>query len=31
MAAPVFKSIMQYEMSVKKYPNIKPGQEFKGY
>ena len=28
---PVFRNIMQYEMSVKKYPNIKPGEEFKGY
>ena len=26
-----FRAIMQYEMSVKKYPNIKPGEEFKGY
>jgi len=31
MFAPVFKSIMAYEASVKKYPNIKPGEEFTGY
>jgi arylsulfatase A-like enzyme len=31
MLAPVFRNINQYEMSVKKYPNIKPGQEFSGY
>ncbi len=29
--APVFKNIFQYEASPKKYPNIKPGEEFKGY
>jgi len=22
---------MQYEMSVKKYPNARPGEDFKGY
>ena len=26
-----FRAIMQYEMSLKKYPNIKPGEEFTGY
>ena len=31
MFAPIFRNIIQYEMSVKKYPNIKPGEEFKGY
>ena len=31
MLAPVFRNIIQYEMSAKKYPNIKPGQEFNGY
>jgi hypothetical protein len=31
MMAPVYRNIMQYEMSVKKYPNIKPGEDFKGY
>jgi arylsulfatase len=31
MLAPVFRNIIQYEMSVKKYPNIKPGEEFSGY
>lgn len=31
MFAPVFRLILQYEASVKKYPNIKPGEEFKGY
>ena len=31
MFAPVFRHIFEYEMSVKKYPNIKPGEEFKGY
>lgn len=29
--APVFRNIFQYEMSVKKYPNIKLGEDFKGY
>ena len=31
MVAPVFKAIGGYEGSVKKYPNIKPGEDFKGY
>ena len=31
MFAPMFRNIIQYEMSVKKYPNIKPGQDFDGY
>lgn len=31
MMAPVFKAIGGYEGSVKKYPNIKPGEDFKGY
>jgi arylsulfatase len=29
--APSFKWIEQYETSVKKYPNIKVGEDFKGY
>lgn len=28
---PIFEDIMVYEESVKKYPNIKPGEEFEGY
>jgi len=31
MIVPVFRAIGQYEASVKKYPNIKPGEEFTGY
>jgi arylsulfatase A-like enzyme len=31
MFAPVFRSIGAFEVSAKKYPNIKPGQEFSGY
>ena len=31
MLTPVLREIGKYEMSVKKYPNIKPGEEFKGY
>jgi arylsulfatase A-like enzyme len=31
MLAPIFREIMRYETSVKKYPNIKPGEEFEGY
>jgi arylsulfatase A-like enzyme len=29
--APVFRLINAYEQSVKKYPNIRPGEDFKGY
>ena len=29
MLAPVFRKAMQYEMSLKEYTNIKPGEEFK--
>ena len=29
--APVFRVIAEYERSVKEYPNIKVGEEFKGY
>jgi hypothetical protein len=29
--APVFKVIIEFEGSVKKYPNIKVGADFKGY
>jgi arylsulfatase A-like enzyme len=28
---PIGREIAQYQMSVKKYPNIKPGEDFKGY
>ena len=31
MLAPDFKLIGEYERSVKEYPNIKPGEDFKGY
>jgi hypothetical protein len=31
MLAPVFRAIGQYQASIKKYPNIKPGEDFKGY
>ena len=31
MLAPVFRHIAQYQMSLKTYPNIKPGEEFTGY
>jgi hypothetical protein len=31
MVAPVFQRVMKYEMSLKEYPKIKPGDEFKGY
>src|SRR5499427_4618727 len=31
MIAPVFRAIAQYEASIKKYPNIKPGETFTGY
>jgi arylsulfatase len=31
MLAPVYRPIMQYETSVKNYPNVKPGEDFKGY
>jgi arylsulfatase A-like enzyme len=31
IAAPAFRTVMQYELSLKKYPNIKVGEEFKGY
>lgn len=30
MLGPIFRAIMQYQMSVNKFPNIKPGQEFDG-
>ena len=29
--APVFRLIEAYEHSVEKYPNIYPGEDFKGY
>lgn len=31
MMAPVFREIGKYTLSVKKYPNISPGEDFKGY
>ena len=31
MLAPDFKLIGEYERSVKQYPNIKVGEDFKGY
>jgi len=31
MLAPDFKLIYEYERSVKEYPNIKVGEDFKGY
>jgi hypothetical protein len=31
MLAPVLKLVGEYELSVKKYPNIKVGEDFKGY
>jgi arylsulfatase len=31
MMDPVYREIMKYEMSVKKFPNIKTGEDFKGY
>lgn len=31
MLAPVFRLIGEYEQSLKKYPNIKVGEDFKGY
>lgn len=31
MFGPVFRAIGEYGVTVKKYPNIKPGQDFEGY
>lgn len=31
MFAPVGEEVMKYQESIKKYPNIKPGEDFKGY
>ena len=31
LLAPNFKAIAEYERSVKQYPNIKVGEDFKGY
>jgi hypothetical protein len=31
MFGPVFRLIGAYEASVKQYPNIRPGEDFKGY
>lgn len=29
--APVFRAVGEYEASIRKYPNIKPGEDFTGY
>jgi len=29
--APIYREIAKYEESVKQYPNIKVGEDFKGY
>lgn len=29
--APIFREVMKYQMGLQKYPNTKPGEEFKGY
>jgi hypothetical protein len=31
MLAPALKLIAEYELSLKQYPNIKVGEDFKGY
>lgn len=31
MLAPAFKLIGEYELSLKQHPNIKVGEDFKGY
>ena len=31
LLAPSFKAIIEYERSLKQYPNIKVGEDFKGY
>ena len=31
MFQPAFKALIEYKLSTVKYPNIKPGKEFKGY
>jgi hypothetical protein len=31
MFAPVVRNIIAFEQSVKKFPNIKPGEDFAGY
>jgi arylsulfatase len=31
LAAPALQTVMQYEQSLEKYPNIKVGEDFKGY
>jgi arylsulfatase A-like enzyme len=31
MFGPVFRLLLAYEASVKQYPNIRPGEDFKGY
>ena len=31
MLAPAFKAIIEYERSIREYPNIKVGEDFTGY
>jgi len=31
MFAPAFEALIEYKLSLAKYPNIKPGEDFKGY
>ena len=31
MLLPLYREVAKYEASVKKYPNIKPGQDFTSY
>ena len=31
MLAPVFRNVIAFEQSVRKFPNIKPGEDFAGY
>ena len=31
LLAPAFKAIIEFERSTKEYPNIKVGEDFKGY
>jgi arylsulfatase A-like enzyme len=31
LGGPIFREIGKYEASTKKYPNIRPGEDFKGY
>ena len=31
MLAPMFREIAKYEQSVKRFRNVRPGEDFKGY